>query len=56
MKLIASQQARDQPDTSSRSGRSSGHRSDERAGPWENAYVESFNGKLKDELIDRELF
>lgn len=24
--------------------------------PWENAYVESFNGKLKDELIKGELF
>ncbi len=24
--------------------------------PWENGYVESFNGKLKDELIDREIF
>ena len=24
--------------------------------PWENGYVESFNGKLKDELLDREIF
>ena len=24
--------------------------------PWENGYVESFNGKLKDELLDREVF
>ena len=24
--------------------------------PWENAYVESFNGKLRDELLDREIF
>ena len=24
--------------------------------PWENGYVESFNGKLRDELIDREIF
>ena len=24
--------------------------------PWENAYVESFNGKLEDELLDREEF
>jgi transposase InsO family protein len=24
--------------------------------PWENPYIESFNGKLKDELIDGELF
>lgn len=24
--------------------------------PWENAYIETFNGKLRDELLDRELF
>jgi transposase InsO family protein len=24
--------------------------------PWENGYVESFNGKLSDELLDREVF
>ena len=24
--------------------------------PWENGYSESFNGKLRDELLDRELF
>ena len=24
--------------------------------PWENAYVEIFNGKLRDELLDREVF
>jgi len=24
--------------------------------PWQNAYVESFNSKLRDELLDRELF
>ena len=24
--------------------------------PWENGYNESFNGKLKDELVDREIF
>ena len=24
--------------------------------PWENGYVESFNGKLMDELLDREVF
>ena len=24
--------------------------------PWENGYVESFNGKLGDELLDREVF
>jgi transposase InsO family protein len=24
--------------------------------PWENGFVESFNGKLRDELLDREIF
>ena len=24
--------------------------------PWENGYIESFNGKLRDELLDREMF
>ena len=24
--------------------------------PWENGYHESFNGKLRDELLDREIF
>ena len=24
--------------------------------PWQNGYVESFNGKLRDELLNRELF
>ena len=24
--------------------------------PWENGYIESFNGKFRDELLDRELF
>ena len=24
--------------------------------PWENGYAESFNGKLRDELLDREIF
>jgi transposase InsO family protein len=24
--------------------------------PWENGYVESFNGKLRDELLDCEVF
>ena len=24
--------------------------------PWENGYVESFNGKLRDEVLDREIF
>ena len=24
--------------------------------PWENGYIESFNGKLRDELLDREAF
>ncbi len=28
----------------------------EKGSPWENGYVESFNGKLRDELLDRELF
>ena len=26
------------------------------SGQWENGYVESFNGKLRDELLNRELF
>ncbi len=25
-------------------------------GPWENGYIESFNGKLRDELLNREVF
>jgi putative transposase len=24
--------------------------------PWENGYSESFNGKMRDELLDREIF
>ncbi len=24
--------------------------------PWENGYIESFNKKLRDELLDREIF
>ena len=28
----------------------------ERASPWENSYVESFNGKLRDELLNGEIF
>jgi transposase InsO family protein len=28
----------------------------EPGGPWENGYIESFNGKLRDELLDGELF
>jgi transposase InsO family protein len=28
----------------------------ERASPWENGYIESFNGKLRDELLNREVF
>ena len=24
--------------------------------PWENGYIESFNGKLRDELLKREVF
>jgi len=26
------------------------------ASPWENGYIESFNGKLRDELLNREIF
>ena len=28
----------------------------EKASPWENSYVESFNGKLRDELLNGEVF
>jgi transposase InsO family protein len=28
----------------------------ERGSPWENGYIESFNGKMRDELINREIF
>ena len=28
----------------------------ERGSPWENGYVESFNARLRDELLDREIF
>jgi len=28
----------------------------ERGSPWENGYIESFNGKLRDELLNREMF
>ncbi len=28
----------------------------ERGSPWENGYVESFNGKLRDELLNGEIF
>ncbi len=28
----------------------------QKASPWENGYVESFNGRLRDKLLDRELF
>jgi transposase InsO family protein len=28
----------------------------ERGSPWENGYIESFNGKLTDELLNREIF
>ena len=28
----------------------------QKAIPWETGYVESFNGRLRDELLDRELF
>ena len=26
------------------------------ASPWENGYIESFNGKMRDELLNREIF
>ena len=28
----------------------------EPGGPWEHGFIESFNGKLRDELLDREIF
>ena len=28
----------------------------EKGSPWQNAYIESFNGKLRDELLNREIF
>ena len=28
----------------------------EQESPWENAYIESFNSKLRDELLNRETF
>jgi putative transposase len=28
----------------------------EKGSPWENGYVESFNGKLRDELLNAEVF
>ena len=28
----------------------------ERGSPWEDGYIESFNGKLRDELLNREVF
>jgi len=28
----------------------------QRGSPWENGYIESFNGKLRDELLNREIF
>jgi transposase InsO family protein len=28
----------------------------ERGSPWENGYIESFNGKLRDELLNGEIF
>ena len=28
----------------------------EQGSPWENGYIESFNGKMRDELLDREIF
>jgi putative transposase len=28
----------------------------ERGSPWENGYIESFNARLRDELLNREIF
>jgi transposase InsO family protein len=28
----------------------------ERGNPWENGYIESFNGRLREELLNREIF
>jgi len=28
----------------------------EKGSPWENGYIESFNGKVRDELLNREIF
>jgi putative transposase len=28
----------------------------ERGSPWENGYIESFNGKMRDEILNREIF
>ncbi len=28
----------------------------QKGGPWENGYVQSFNGRLRDELLNRQLF
>jgi transposase InsO family protein len=28
----------------------------ESGNPWENGYIKSFNGKLRDELLNREIF
>jgi transposase InsO family protein len=28
----------------------------ERGNPWDNGYIESFNGNLRDELLNRETF
>ncbi|MFC1905013.1 MmgE/PrpD family protein [Chloroflexota bacterium] len=33
-----------------------GHAYAQCAGPWENGYIESFNGELRGELLDREIF
>ena len=32
------------------------HCSSPKGSPWENGYVESFNGTLRDELLNREIF
>ena len=29
---------------------------DELGSPWENVYIKSFNGKLRDELLNQEIF
>ena len=28
----------------------------EPGGPWENRYIESFNGKVREEVLNREVF
>ncbi len=38
------------------SGRTKRRKGDSPGSPWENGYIESFNGKLRDELLNREVF